>query len=83
VQSVNYRDTGFTDQSGAPVPEAELVGAGEAWVFTDGKIVRGRWTKPAPAAVTQYLDPSGAPIRLTPGPTWIELARPGKTTVVP
>jgi hypothetical protein len=83
VQLVNYRDTGFRDQSGSSVPEAELVGQGEAWVFTDGKIVRGLWRKPAPTAVTEYLDPSGAPIRLTPGPTWIELARPGKAAVVP
>lgn len=83
VQLVNYRDTGFTDQSGAAVPEAELVGEGEAWVFTDGKIVKGRWRKPGPTALTEYLDPSGAPIRMTPGPTWIELARPGKATVAP
>ena len=83
VQSANYRDTGFTDPSGAPVPEAELVGEGEALVFTDGRVVRGRWRKTSPEAVTEYLDSSGAPIRLTPGPTWIELPRPGKTTVVP
>ena len=83
VQSVNYRDTGFTDQSGAPVPEAELVGEGEALVFTDGRVVRGRWRKSSLEAVTEYLDSSGAPVRLTPGPTWIELPRPGKTTVVP
>jgi hypothetical protein len=83
VQSVNYRDTGFRDQSGAPVPEAELVGEGEAWVFTNGKVVRGRWRKSGPEAVTEYLDSSGAPIRLTPGPTWIELPRPGKAAIVP
>jgi len=76
-------DTGFHDQSGAPVPEAELIGEGAAWVFTDGKVVRGRWRKPSPEAVTEYLDSSGAPIRMTPGPTWIELARPGKAAVVP
>ncbi|MDP8976731.1 MAG: DUF3048 domain-containing protein [Actinomycetota bacterium] len=83
VQLANYRNTAFKDQSGAPVPEAELVGEGEAWVLTDGKMVRGRWRKTAPGAVTEYLDPSGAPIRLTPGPTWIELARPGKAAVAP
>ncbi len=83
VQSVDYRDTGFYDQSGAPVPEAALVGEGVAWVFTDGKLVRGRWRKPSPTAVTEYVDSSGAAIRMTPGSTWIELARPGSATVAP
>ena len=83
VQSVNYCDTGFRDQSGAAVPEAELVGEGEAWVLTDGKVVRGRWRKPTPEAVTAYLDPTGAPIRMTPGTTWIALSRAGKAVVVP
>jgi len=83
VQSVSYRDTGFTDQSGAPVPEAELVGEGVAWVFTDGKVVTGRWRKSGPQAVTEYIDSSGTPIRMTPGPTWIELARPGKAAIAP
>lgn len=80
VQLVDYRDTGFRDTSGAAVPEAELLGEGEAWVLTDGKLVRGRWKKPSPEAVTQYLDASGAPVRLTPGQTWVELTRPGSAT---
>jgi Protein of unknown function (DUF3048) N-terminal domain/Protein of unknown function (DUF3048) C-terminal domain len=83
VQFVNYRDTGSRDQSGAAVPEAELVGEGEAWVFTDGKVVRGRWRKAGPGAVTEYLDASGAPVRMTPGQTWIELPRPGKAAPAP
>jgi len=83
VQFVNYRDTGFRDQSGAAVPEAELVGEGEAWVLTGSKVVKGRWRKPSPGAVTEYLDGTGSPVRMTPGPTWIELARPGKAAITP
>ena len=83
VQFVDYRDTGFRDQSGAPVPEAVLVGEGEAWVFTDGSVVKGRWKKPSPESVTQYLDAAGAPVRLTPGRTWVELPRPGRAGIVP
>lgn len=83
VQAVNYRDTGFRDQSGAPVPEAELVGEGVAWVFTDGRVIRGRWRRTSTQAVTQYLDQAGSPVRLTPGATWIELPRPGKASVIP
>jgi hypothetical protein len=57
--------------------EGELVGEGDAWVFSDGKLVRGRWSKPDVAAVTQFLDPSGLPIGLTPGRTWVELVPAG------
>lgn len=81
VQFVPYRDTGFRDTSGAPVPEAQLVGEGEAWVFTDGKVWRGRWKKPSTQAVTQYVDSSGAPLRLTPGQTWLELPVPGAARI--
>ncbi len=81
MQFVPYRDTGFRDTSGAPVPEAQLVGEGEAWVFTDGKVWRGRWKKPSTQAVTQYVDSSGAPLRLTPGQTWLELPVPGAARI--
>lgn len=81
VQFVTYRDTGHKDQSGAAVPEAELTGEGEAWVLTDGQIVRGRWRKPAAEAITQYLDGAGQPIGVTPGRTWIELPKPGAASL--
>ena len=77
VQFATYHDTGLRDQSGYEVPEADLVGQGEAWVLTDGKVVTGRWRKPTPEAVTQYLDGAGAPVKLTPGQTWVELPLPG------
>lgn len=77
VQFVNYRDTGYVDQSGTAVPEAELIGEGEAWILTDGKLVRGRWSKPDAGSVTAYLDSAGQPVKLTPGQTWVELPKPG------
>ncbi len=83
VQLVNYRSTGHRDRSGADVPEAELVGEGEAWVFTDGKVVKGRWRKTSPQAVTQYLDRSGAPVPMTPGQTWVELPVAGSAIISP
>lgn len=81
VQFVTYSDTGQVDRSGTKVPEADLVGEGDVWVFTDGKIVMGRWRKASPEAVTEYLDSAGAPIALTPGQTWIELPPPGAAKV--
>ena len=77
VQFVEYKDTGHRDQSGEPVPEAQLLGEGEAWVFTNGQVIKGRWQKPNPLTVTKYLDASGQAIRLAPGRTWVELPKPG------
>ncbi len=77
VQFVEYGDAGFRDVTGAASPEAILVGEGEAWVLTGGTLVRGRWSRPDPGAVTTFTDSAGQPIALTPGRTWIELAVPG------
>jgi hypothetical protein len=82
VQFVEYVDTGIRDRSGAAVPEAKLSGSGEAWIFTNGQVVKGRWTNPNPDAITAYTDANGGPIRLNPGQTWVELAPIGASTVL-
>jgi hypothetical protein len=81
VQHVQYRDTGFVDVTGYASPEAVLVGSGEVWVLTGGKVVRGQWSRPTPEAVTTLTDAAGRPIRLTPGRTWVELPSPGQATL--
>lgn len=58
-----------------PSPEGgayQTVGQGQAWVFSDGKIARGQWTRSDRSQPTQYVDASGAPIKLQPGRTWVE-----------
>jgi hypothetical protein len=81
-QVVRYHDTGLVDASGAAVPEAELIGDGEAWVLTDGRLIKGRWARPGPEAITSYTNASGAAVRLTPGRTWIELVPVGNLTAL-
>ncbi len=81
IEFVSYHDTGYIDPSGAPVPEADLVGSGECWVLTNGMIVKGTWSKPSTEAITTYTDATGAPIKLTPGRTWVELPPIGGATV--
>jgi len=71
---------GIKDPAGNPVPEAELVGTGEAWLLTDGQIVKGTWSKASPTAVTTFVDAAGAPMLLAQGQTWEELAPPGSAT---
>jgi hypothetical protein len=76
-QVVGYRNTGLVDRSGAAVPEAELVGDGEAWVLSAGRLIKGHWSRPAVGQTTVYTLPSGEAIRLTPGRTWLELVPVG------
>jgi hypothetical protein len=73
VQFVAYDDTGITDVSGAPVPEARLVGDGDAWVLVDGQVVEGRWSRPSDGEPTRFETAEGATIGLLPGTTWIAL----------
>ena len=64
-------------------PEAHTVGEGELFVFTDGKVVWGRWSRPAQDQPATLTDNAGNPILLTPGNTWVELPRQGGVTTVP
>jgi len=82
IDVVDYVNTGYVDPSGAPVPEAQLVGSGECFVLSNGTLTKGTWTKPSVEAVTTYTDEAGAPIKLTPGHTWVELATPGGASIL-
>ncbi|MBV8982678.1 MAG: DUF3048 domain-containing protein [Acidimicrobiia bacterium] len=64
---------GDVDVVGEPVSVAQVVGTGDAWVLSQGKLVKGRWSKPSAEAPVSWTDAAGAPIKLTPGSTWIEV----------
>jgi hypothetical protein len=74
-QYVNYPIVGY--QVEGPIPMAQLVGQGEAVIFSGGTMVKANWSKATAAAVTTYTDATGAPIALTPGQSWVELAPVG------
>ena len=57
---------------------ANLQGSGAAAVFTDGREVRGTWSRAASKSdPLTYHATSGATIALTPGQTWVELLNVG------
>ena len=64
-------------ETDARSPEAMTLGTGSAWVFTRGRLVQGTWTRAERTQSWQLLDADGAPILLTPGPTWVELPETG------
>ncbi len=80
VQFTPYVSSGVNDQFGKPIPEAQLVGDGDAWILTNGGLVVGRWHKASLEAVATYTDVDGKPIGLTPGRTWVALTPPGEAT---
>jgi len=53
--------------------KSNLVGDGDAWVFSDGKVVRGRWQRASLEERTTFLDAAGKEVKLTPGSTWVHL----------
>jgi hypothetical protein len=80
IQFVDYVPTQYVDVTGSRVPEAKMIGSGDAFVFTNGKLIYGRWNRPDPNQPTQFVGADGQPIKLTPGRTWVELAPPGSVT---
>ena len=66
-------DSGTVDQAGSHVPTAQVVGDGEAWIFSGGNVATGTWHKPDNLTPTTYRDVEGNEVALTPGKTWIAL----------
>ncbi|MBV14343.1 MAG: hypothetical protein CL505_04635 [Actinobacteria bacterium] len=64
--------TSFADSRS---PEAITSGSGQAWVFTEGQIIRGEWRR-TDSDLPARLTVGGEPIHLTPGRTWVALAPP-------
>ena len=65
----------FTPYSGEA--EAQTVGEGDAWIFSDGTVRAGRWVRPDKGQPARYVDAAGATIPLRPGRTWVDLLPAG------
>ena len=67
----------------ASSPEAQTIGSGQALVFSAGKLVLGTWTRTDRLKPFGLTDSAGHVIELTPGRTFVELARAGTATAIP
>lgn len=63
-------------------PEAQTVGTGVAWLFTQGVWTEGTWNRADNRSSWSLIDASGKPMLLTPGRTWVELTREKQALVV-
>lgn len=60
------------DSAGVASPRFDLVGSGRAWLFRDGKMVRGTWTDSG-AGAPVFKTIKGAVMNLARGRTWLEM----------
>lgn len=47
------------------------IGSGPVYIFQDGTVATGKWTKTANNAQFTFADDAGKPIKLNPGQTWL------------
>ncbi|HYH35879.1 MAG TPA: DUF3048 domain-containing protein [Candidatus Saccharimonadales bacterium] len=47
------------------------IGSGPVYIFQDGTLTTGQWTKAANASQFTFADAAGKPIKLNPGQTWL------------
>jgi hypothetical protein len=73
VMSIDVRNTGLHDVLGNPSPDDVVTGKGKVWVFRDGHVIRGHWSRPDRAKTWKLTDAKGDPLLLHPGRTWVEL----------
>ena len=64
-------------------PTSKTLGGGKVYVFTNGTLIEGTWERTDRLTPFLLKDSSGAVIKLTPGQTFVEVARAAKTAVVP
>jgi hypothetical protein len=73
VMQVKVGASSIVDVAGNPSPQVKLTGKGKAYVFRDGRMIVGRWSRQSLKDVTTFTSRSGDPIALAPGTTWVEL----------
>ena len=47
------------------------VGSGKAYIFQNGKVITGKWSKSSVGEQIKFTDDAGTEIKLIPGQTWI------------
>jgi len=63
-------------------PTSKTLGSGKAYVFTNGVVYEGTWSRTDRLKPFVLKDSAGGIIKLTPGRTFVEVSRAGKTAVV-
>jgi hypothetical protein len=62
---------GALDATGAYYSNYNVIGSGTAYIFQDGIVTTGQWTKSDNTTQITFTDAAGKPIGLNPGQTWL------------
>lgn len=62
---------GALDSSGAYYSDYTVTGSGTAYIFQDGTVTTGQWSKPSNTAGLTFTNDAGQPIAFNRGQTWI------------
>lgn len=73
VLRVEVGDAGYLDPGGNPVPETKFVGEGKAMLFSNGRMVRGTWSKEDYESSVSLQTSDGETLSVPAGHTFIEL----------
>ncbi|MFQ5522003.1 MAG: DUF3048 domain-containing protein [Acidimicrobiia bacterium] len=60
-------------QSGTPLPASRTLGSGKAFVFANGKVVEGTWTRGSEDEWFRLTYPNGEELSVPPGKVWVSL----------
>jgi hypothetical protein len=72
IMSVAVTNTSAHDSHGTVVPLPLVIGAGTAWIFRGGTVVKGTWSRPSENSETTFKVGSSV-MSLAPGRTWVEI----------
>ena len=71
-------------QSDGKHSDYKVLGTGQAYIFQDGGVAVGNWTKADDKSQITFTDAAGSPIKINPGQTWITAVKSaGNVTYTP
>lgn len=73
VLTTQIHGTGIFDAAHSEDPFVVVLGNGKAWVARDGVVSTGSWARAGLHDPYTLVDAAGAPMKLAPGRTWVEL----------
>ena len=71
VLEAREQPTPIIDASGTRSYEVIVIGTGRSFVFRNGKMIQGTWSKDSPEDPLTLARPNGRDIGLAPGNTWV------------
>lgn len=73
AQVVSITDSGYGDKFGGRTPLVATVGTGSAFIFRDGRVIKGLWSRGDESSGTRFTTADGEEIAFKAGQIWFAL----------